>query len=317
MTEQQTKQIQLNIPEMQKKKVFLATPMYGGMCHGLYTKSLMDTTAVSMNHGLQLQIYYMFNESLITRARNYCVANFLKSDADYLLFIDSDIAWGAMDLMYMWHLLATTPEMKVFCGLYPKKTIAWEKVLHAAKSGAYDNNPRALEKVAGDMVFNPLADEHPDGQAPIYEPVRIKEGATGFMFIHRSVFEEYDKHHPERLYTPDHLREGEFAPGEKIMAYFDCIINEQNRYLSEDYMFSETVRGFGIDIYALPLVELMHCGSYIFQGKLIDMAMAGVHATMAPEDVEKFQKQKLEDGEQSSAPNPGTMGSYEAEKNSS
>ena len=41
---------------MQKKKVFLATPMYGGMCHGLYTKSLMDTTAVCMNHGLHLQI---------------------------------------------------------------------------------------------------------------------------------------------------------------------------------------------------------------------------------------------------------------------
>ena len=123
----------------------------------------------------------------------------------------------------------------------------------------------------------------------LYEPVKIKEGATGFMFIHRSVFEEYDKHYPERLYTPDHLREGEFKPGEQIMAYFDCIINHQNRYLSEDYMFSEIVRGYGIDIWALPMVELMHCGTHIFQGKLSDMAQAGVHATLAPEDVEKSQ----------------------------
>jgi len=157
------KTIQLNVQEMKKNKVFLATPMYGGMCHGLYTKSLMDTTSVCMQHGLQLQIYYMFNESLITRARNYCVANFLKSDADYLLFIDSDIAWNAMDLVYMWHLLAENPEkLKVFCGLYPKKTIAWEKVLHAAKSGAYDNNPMGLEKEDGDMVFNPLLEEYPN-----------------------------------------------------------------------------------------------------------------------------------------------------------
>lgn len=311
------KEIQLNIEGMQKTKVFLATPMYGGMCHGLYTKSLMDTTAVSMNHGLHLQIYYMFNESLITRARNYCVANFLKSDCDYLLFVDSDIAWGAMDLMYMWHLLVEDPKMKVLCALYPKKTIAWEKVLHAAKSGRYDNDPRGLEKVAGDMVFNPLPDEYPDGKAPVYEPVKIKEGATGFMFIHRSVFEEYDKHHPERLYTPDHIREGEFKPGEQIMAYFDCIINDQNRYLSEDYMFSEVCRDMGIDIYALPLVELMHCGSYIFQGKLIDMAMAGVHATMDPKDVMKLHKQYEHDGELTSAPNAGTLGNSEAEKNSS
>ena len=100
-----SKQIQLNIPEMQKMKLFIATPMYGGMCHGLYTKSLMDTTAVLMNHGIQSQIYYLFNESLITRARNYCVANFLKSDATHLMFIDSDIAWKAMDLMFMMHWL--------------------------------------------------------------------------------------------------------------------------------------------------------------------------------------------------------------------
>ena len=311
------KEIQLDIQAMQKNKVFLATPMYGGQCHGLYTKSLMDTTAVTMQHGLQLQIYYMFNESLITRARNYCAANFMKSDADWLFFVDSDIAWGAMDLMYMWHLISTRDDLKVFCGLYPKKTIAWEKVLHAAKSGMYDNDPTLLEKVAGDMVFNPLPDEYPDGQAPIFEPVKIKEGATGFMFIHRSVFEKYNEEHPERLYTPDHLREGEFKHGERIMAYFDCIINDQNRYLSEDYMFSEYCRDMGIDIWALPMVELIHCGSHIFQGKLIDMAMAGVHATLAPEEVKKKIERDMNDIEQSNAPNPGTLGSDEAQKNSS
>jgi hypothetical protein len=316
MTEQK-QEIKLDIEGMRKNKVFLATPMYGGMCHGMYTKSLMDTTSVCMQHGLYLQIYYMFNESLITRARNYCVANFLKSDCDYLLFVDSDIAWGAMDLMYMWHLLTEKPEMKVLCALYPKKTIAWEKILHAAKSGAYDDNPRALEKVGGDMVFNPLENQYPDGQAPIYEPIKIKEGATGFMFIHRSVFEEYDKHHPERLYTPDHLREGEFQPGEQIMAYFDCIINNQNRYLSEDYMFSEIIRDFGIDIWALPMVELMHCGSYIFQGSLIKMAQAGVHATLDPTQAEVLRRAQERDGQLTNGPKPGTMSSNEPEKNSS
>jgi len=284
-------EIQLNLEKMRKMKFFLATPMYGGMCNGMYTKSLMDTTSVFMQYGIPMQIYYLFNESLITRARNYCVANFLKSDATHLIFIDSDIHWKAMDLMYMIHLISENPELyRILCALYPKKTIAWEKVLHAAKSGKFDEEPWKLEKVCGDMVFNPLPNEYPNGQAPIFKPVKIKEGATGFMIIERKVFEEYAEAHPELLYTPDHLREGEFAPGEQIHAFFDCIINEQNRYLSEDYMFSENCRKLGMDIWALPMVELMHIGSYIFQGSLIEMAQADVHATISPEDVEKMQK---------------------------
>ena len=47
------------------------------------------------------------------------------------------------------------------------------------------------------------------------------------------VFEEYAEAYPERLYTPDHVREGEFKQDEQIHAFFDCIINDQNRYLSE------------------------------------------------------------------------------------
>ena len=296
MSEKQQMKIELNIPEMQKMNIMIGTPMYGGMCNGLYTKSLMDTTAVFMNNGIQSQIYYLFNESLITRARNYTVANFLKSDATHLMFIDSDISWRAMDLMYMAHIMATREDIRLLCGLYPKKTIAWEKVLHVAKQGHQyiEDNPSLLSKVAGDMVFNPLPEAYPDGKAPVFEPVKIKEGATGFMLIEREVFEDYAKAYPELEYTPDHIREGDFKQNETIHAFFDCIINEQNRYLSEDYMFSEYCRKIGIEIWALPMIELMHCGSYIFEGRMIDMAHHGVHATLAPEHAEKILKNKEE-----------------------
>ena len=285
-----SQEIQLNIEEMRKMKIFIATPMYGGMCNGIYTKSLVETVSQLQNQGIPSQLYYLFNESLITRARNYCVHNFLKSDATHLVFIDSDIGWSAMDFMYMLHLMSENPDkLRVFCGLYPKKAIAWEKVLKAAKTGQFDETPWELEQVAGDIAFNPRAADYPDGVAPVYEPIKIKEGATGFMFIERSVFEEYAEAYPELLYTPDHLREGEFKLGEQITAFFDCIINEESRYLSEDYMFSEYCTKLGIDIWALPLVELMHCGAHIFRGSLVKMAQADVHATMAAEDIGKIQ----------------------------
>ena len=47
---------------------------------------------------------------------------------------------GNVDLMFMTHLMAEREDIRVFCGLYPKKTIAWEKV-YAAKTGIYDEHP--------------------------------------------------------------------------------------------------------------------------------------------------------------------------------
>ena len=284
--------VELNVDEMKKIKLFIATPMYGGMCHGLYTKSLMDTASLWGANGLEFEIFYLFNESLVTRARNYCVDAFLKSDCTHLMFIDSDVSWQSMDLMYMTHLMAEREDIRIFCGLYPKKTIAWEKILHAAKTGLFDEHPVHLEKVGGDMVFNPDPEAYPSGEAPINEPVVIKEGATGFMMIERSVFEDYGEAFPEYWYTPDHIREGNWEKGEKICAYFDTIINDENRYLSEDYMFSENCRKIGINIWALPMIELMHSGTYIYQGRIIDMANVGVHATLDPEHA-----QKIVDGE--------------------
>ena len=90
------------------------------------------------------------------------------------------------------------------------------------------------------------------------------------------------------MYRPDHIREGEFKAREQICAFFDTIINEENRYLSEDYMFSENCRKLGIKIWALPHIELMHSGSYIYQGKIVDMANVGVHATLDPEHAQKI-----------------------------
>ena len=81
-----SQEIQLNIEEMRKMIIFIATPMYGGMCNGIYTKSLVETVSQLQNQGIPSQLYYLFNESLITRGRNYCVHNFLKSVCQNCVF---------------------------------------------------------------------------------------------------------------------------------------------------------------------------------------------------------------------------------------
>jgi hypothetical protein len=53
-------------------------------------------------------------------------------------------------------------------------------------------------------------------------------------------------------------------------------------------MFCENVRKIGIDVWSLPMVELLHTGTYTFQGNLVQMAAADVHATIDPEYAKKL-----------------------------
>ena len=60
--------------------------------------------------------------------------------------------------VYDAHTVAEREDIRILCGLYPKKTIAWEKVLHVAKQGhkQIEEDPELLSKVAGDMVFQSI-----------------------------------------------------------------------------------------------------------------------------------------------------------------
>ena len=92
-------EIEVKIEELRKKKIFVATPMYGGMCSGMYTKATADLATISTQYGMDIRFFYLFNESLITRARNYLVDEFLRSPYTHLMFIDSDIHFNPNDVL--------------------------------------------------------------------------------------------------------------------------------------------------------------------------------------------------------------------------
>ena len=258
-------QLEMNIEQLRGKKIFLATPMYGGVCHGAYTKALADLMILATKHAIDIKLYFMFNESLITRARNYLADEFLRSGYDYLLFIDSDIHFEAQDVLVLSHFAINNDNMDVICGPYPKKAISWEKIKQAVDRGFADKNPLLLEEFVGDYVFNPA-----DGitQFKIDEPVEVKEGGTGFMLIKRECLEDLAT--KMNSYTNDVA----FLSGEikqdKIVEFFACAIEEgTNRLLSEDFYFCQEARRHGFKIYAAPWVVLGHLGSYLFEGGLI------------------------------------------------
>ena len=73
-------EIQIKTEDLKQKSLFVATPMYGGMAHGLYIKSCLDLQSTMSRYGIETKFSFLFNESLITRARNYLVDEFLRTD---------------------------------------------------------------------------------------------------------------------------------------------------------------------------------------------------------------------------------------------
>ena len=284
-------EIQIELANLRKKKIFVATPMYGGQCHGMYTKSSCDLAKIAQAYEMDIKMFYLFNESLITRARNYCVDEFLRSDYTHMMFIDSDIGFDPNDVLSL-AILAEEGNRDIVCGPYPKKTIAWEKIKQAVEMGFANENPGLLENYGGDYVFNPLSD---DKELRLDEPIPVLEGGTGFMMITKNAFKKFDEAYPELRYFPDHVRTAHFDGSRDIGMYFQALIDpESKRYLSEDYMFCQYMRKAGIKTYYCPWMKLSHTGSYVFGGSLLDLAQLGASATADPEQVAKMKKKKKE-----------------------
>ena len=213
-------EIEIKIEEERKRKIFVATPMYGGQCSGMYTKSTADLATISTQYGMDVRFFYLFNESLITRARNYLVDEFLRSPYTHLMFIDSDIHFNPNDVLTLAAL-----DKEIIGAPYPKKCIAWEKVRNAVDAGLADDDPVQLEEYTGDFVFNPASGT---SEIKVSEPVEVLEIGTGFMLVRREVFEKFRDAYPQFSYKPDHNRSENFDGSRYIHAFFDTVIDSDS-----------------------------------------------------------------------------------------
>ena len=268
--------IEIPIAELQKNKLFFATPCYGGQCSGLYARSLADLSAITTHYKIPLQIYLLFKESLITRARNYAVDEFMRSDATHMIFVDADIGFDAKDVLALLALQRDDSPYDIIGAGYPKKCISWEKIKVAVDKGFADENPSDLEKFVGDYVFNPKG-----GQTEIRlsDPVEVLEIGTGFMMIRKKTLEKFQEAYPQYVYKPDHVRSEHFDGTREITQYFQAEIDSTGRYLSEDYWFCQKTQAIGLQTWLCPWMKLSHIGTFVFGGSLEDLARIQVPAT--------------------------------------
>lgn len=220
-------------------RVAIATPCHDGKLLHQYFTSFVSTICMFQAAGISYDAMVLPNESLIGRARNAILKQFLAGSCDYLLMIDADMGWDAMAV----HRLLS----------YKKDVVA------------------AAGRRKSDHVTFCV---NPEGPPLRIDPgtglIAAKEVGAAFMLLSRSVVER-----AMRVYERD-LTYVDMGTGVEYVNLFDTRFesggapNGKGLMWSEDYEFCKKLRAMGVDVWVDPSVSLAHVGSKAYAGAFID-----------------------------------------------
>ena len=210
------------------RRLMVAIPAYDGKLNIKSAFALANLAIQTAQAGVTLYLTQVSGCSLITKARNMLVADFLASDATDLLFVDADVIITADDVM---RLLALSGDKDITAGAYPRrsKDKKFFTDLHLTDDGKL---------------------EFADGM------LRVKRIGTGFMLIRRHVLETLRDKHPEWRCYNNVLERDEHA-------IFDFQIKD-GEYYGEDYTFCNRAAEEGFTVHLDTDINLPHVGTEEF-----------------------------------------------------
>jgi hypothetical protein len=200
-------------------------------------------------------------DSLINRARNNLVAKFMANpNFTHLIFLDVDLGFQKEDILkLLWH------DKDVVTGSYPIKDINWDKVV-----ANVNNNVEAkdLAKKSTRFVVNPVR-VGANTIATDNGAISVHDAGTGFMCIKRSVFEKMIEAYPDLKFIDD---TGSMKGDERdyTYAFFNSFVDEDKRFVSEDYGFCRYWQKLDGKIWVDPSIEITHLGRYLYEGNMIE-----------------------------------------------
>jgi hypothetical protein len=210
------------------RRLMVAIPAYDGKLNIKSAFALANLAMQTAQAGVTLYLTQVSGCSLITKARNMLVADFLASDATDLLFVDADVIITADDVM---RLLALSGDKDITAGAYPRRS--------------------KDKKFFTDLHFTDGGKlEFADGM------LRVKRIGTGFMLIRRHVLETLRDRHPEWRCYNNVLERDEHA-------IFDFQIKD-GEYYGEDYTFCNRAAEEGFTVHLDTDINLPHVGTEEF-----------------------------------------------------
>ncbi|WP_211472831.1 hypothetical protein [Collimonas humicola] len=254
----------------------IMTPSHDGKFFRNYVMSLLNFTVEAARCGMPMQVVMHQGESLVTRARNNCVADFLANPQwTHLFWIDADIGFSAEAAF---RLLRSGYD--IAAGVYPLKHETWPQEGLPQGTTRQQFEATYARYTVNAKVADGSKQVNLEVQADGF--MRMEEAPTGFMVIKRSVFERLIASYPELNYVPDSIG----VPDQGLhYRFFDVMVDpETRRYLSEDYGFCRLWSGLGESIYIDANSNLSHQGSKLYTGDFANSLRTSLpYAIGAPE----------------------------------
>lgn len=181
--------------------------------------------------GIEFTDATVVGDALVSRSRSIAASAFLRSDADVMLTIDSDIWFRPEDAV---SLCEKAMEFGVIGALYMTRSL--------------NTQPALLLPEGESVTFAPGA-----------SPVSVRFASTGFMAVHRSVFERLSEGLPLcHQGWSDRGADTSFWPF--YMPFTIPWEGDGHMYLSEDWAFCQRAKDAGMGIWLDPSIRLAHYG---------------------------------------------------------
>ena len=210
--------------------ILIAIPSYSGSIHIGTMRSLMGDVLMLMGRNDRVAIYDEAGGAEIDTARAIIVAEFMASDADVLVMVDSDVVWQRGGLV---RLIDSGRDFVAGCYPHRKDPITWP--LHLI------DGQKTLTVEDGGVC-------------------EVKAVPGGFMCVRRTVVEQLIAEHPELEFESSKTEH-------PCYALFDHVWDGKTR-LSEDLSFCARWRAIGGRIYIDPAILMGHVGPKLFTGTL-------------------------------------------------
>ena len=192
--------------------------------------SMARTTRFAAQNGVPLDLCVTAGGSVVSEARNLVLNSFLRTKADILLWIDSDIEWSVADFS---SIVQAAHVVEVVCAAYPVKIPSMPFIVTQPDPENVEVNGLGLVKINGTGL--------------------------GFCAVSRKVIEKL----VARAERVDIGTEKDVADVFRV----DRTITDGRRTArGEDMAFFADIRELGYDVWLDPTIKLGHAGNFVFRG---------------------------------------------------
>lgn len=218
----------ISVP-LQGTKVAVAIPSYGNQVSVATLNGVALAFGEFARHGVQA-LLMTCNDSILHKNRNILANMFLESDADYLIFIDSDMGFAPESIL---RLIAGAKNSGV-------------DILGAAGLMKMEKKRFCVE------LFYPLEIENSS------QLIKAKGIGTAFLLISKKVIQTLSDSSTKFKPTVE---------SEKFIAnIFDTQIDDDGHFWSEDYVFCKKATEAGFSTWLDPNINLVHVGQKEWSG---------------------------------------------------